>query len=221
MRWGPLIGVLATAGLGGCTSVYSRQPLFALADVADAPTLRTGIWVLGDPGGPCRPRPRAPISHWKGCEGWLLVRGQDIVTPDDEGGWTSTAHLIVSGAPPVWQLGPEEEEGGPRYVYFGLKPLARDAQDRVTRLEAWNALCGPPGAEVAKPDRPGARAAPKPDPATMLPGLVLGETGWDCRASDQAAVRRAVAYGAEHPEWRMSFDLNWVREARADDFARR
>lgn len=221
--WRVLLIGLTAAMLGGCGMVYSPQPLFGPTDVADAPALRPGIWVIEDPDSPCRPRPQASVRQWKGCETWVLVREADLATVDHDGVWSSTGYLIASGEPMVWQLGPEAEEAGPRYTYFGLKPATKDAEGRVTRFETWNALCGPPEPETkkSKAKRRAGHEPSKPDPAALLPGLVLTESGWDCVASDKAAVRGAVAYGAAHPEWPMNLALHWVREARVDDFGPR
>jgi hypothetical protein len=218
--WRALLIGLAAIILGGCGLVYSPQPLFGPADAPGVPALRSGIWVLEDPDSHCRPRPQASVRHWKGCETWMLVRDTDIATVETDRAWSSTGYLIASGEPLIWQIGPEADEAGLRYVYFGLRALTSDAEGRVTRFEAWNGLCGPPQ-KVAKPQdkRRAAHEPQKLDTAALLPGLVPTESGSDCWASHQAAVRRAVAYGAEHPEWRMNLGLHWVREARADDFA--
>ena len=112
-----LIGLTATL-LGGCGLVYSPQPLFGPTDVADAPALRPGIWVIEDPDSPCRPRPQASVRQWKGCETWVLVREADLATVDHDGVWSSTGYLIASGEPMVWQLGPEAEEAVPALSAF-------------------------------------------------------------------------------------------------------
>ena len=215
---------LAAMLLSGCgPSVYSARPLFGSAEAGgvagggDETALQPGIWISDDLDEHCRPSLHRPIGRWEGCESWMLVRDRDILQVDDEGDWTRTRLLIVSGTRMIWQYGPDEETTDPdrRYGYFGMKPLARDREGRVTRLTIRSALCGPPKPE---PGRAEAKAPWKLDPAGLLPGLAPSASGSDCVASDQAAVRRAAAFGAEHPEWTFGLVLRWVREARPDDF---
>jgi hypothetical protein len=214
--------VLVGLMLGGCNFVGSEQPLFGHADAVGAPALRPGIWVVDEPDGQCQPNYSKPVGRWKDCAQWFLVREGDIASIDGDDTWTTTSFIIASGAPAVLQIGPDADR---LYFYLGLRPLLRDKDGRTTGFMAFYALCGPPNpkheARDGKDELKPTSLDPLQLPATLtpLPGLAFSEDRQNCLASDSAAVRRAVAFADEHPEWGMRYTAHRLRDVRPDDFA--
>ena len=214
--------------VAGCNTVHSAKPLFGPKEAVAGPPLRLGLWlqrngVTGLADDDCPFDPNKPLGKWPACSGWVLVREADILEYDrDDKTWESTAYLLVDGRPRVLQMtrsagtdGQGQADGDEVLTdYEGLVPTAHDAAGRITAFRLWAAQCGPSN-HTDYPENSG------PHPTTLAPllGLTMVDDGQSCLAEDQDAVRRSVAASQA---WSDDVtEIYWVREARADDFAKR
>ncbi len=232
-------GLLALA-LGACAAVSTERPLFAAADTKDAPVLKAGLWALPEPG--CRFKSREAPAKWPDCVQAVEVRDgaikdlRPLIEADRKREAKIAAdqrakYLVAAADPAVLQV-EIVRDGAPRVFYFGLQPLASDADGAIIRARGWIALCRDPnppppaaiaGPVAAKPVKAGkhgkaAKAAkPAPAPNGLLPGLTpIPESGGGCTASSAAAVAKVVA-GNE--AWAFSGDKEatgwtafWIRD---------
>lgn len=136
-----LVLVLALLGLGGCRMAVSERPLFTVADAADAPALKPGLWALVESG--CRFNTKAAPEKWPDCATPLALRDGAAVAVRRGESPRRNAVLIAGGDPAVLQADATDEDGtsGRKFAYFGLRPLAADADGTVTRARVWPAQC--------------------------------------------------------------------------------
>jgi hypothetical protein len=205
-----LLMTLAAAALSGCDLVVSKTPLISPADTRGAVMPREGWWVRVDD--TCRFDARKPVRKWPRCLDSALVRpavtaGFNAVQGfnTELGAWESYPFLMTPGDPQLVQY-EDRRDGWSVYYYYGLKPVTRDKEGRMTEALIWFAQCNRSddaiGGEVAEPRLP--------------PGLSPdGETN-DCTAADVATVRAAVVASHGPDDMR----LRWARDARPDDFAK-
>lgn len=196
MRKSLTVLALAALLLGGCSMVTSPEPMFTAADAVGAPALRDGLWGGED----CRPSEvRKAVGRWKACD-WVLKRGDEWLSLD-ETGWAATPFLVAAGAPLVAQLRDKPQA----YLYYGLEPLARDADGRVTRARIWPVLCADKALEAR---------------GETFADLTLGEDG-NCTPAGPEAVRAAArssrGAGAEGGDGDQV--VGWLRDVRPGDFA--
>lgn len=207
---------------GGCNLIISTRPAFTQREAATGLSLKPGYRT-----GP-------------GCTADLVA----LQTPDCPLAVTITAstlrgklasdkspmlvalvaqpatYLLVQGNPAIIQVGLGYENEPPdHYVFAGIRPLARDAEGRITELEFWPAFCGPPRArEPEWPDgflnSQGVMVQPTPPPAdTLFPGLKTNGDTVDrpgCSFKNPKAVRGSVAASDGLDSL---FRLHWDREA--------
>jgi len=225
--------------LTACAAVSTDRPLFTAADTKAAPVLKAGLWAVPEPG--CQFKSHAPPAKWPDCVQGLEVRDGTIkdLTPSSEADRKREAkivtanparYLVAATDPAVLQV-EIAQETAPRFYYFGLQPLATDADGAVIRLQGWIALCRdpnppPPAPAPARPAKRGKGAKPgkasqaarsAPAPNGLLPGLTsLPGSGGGCTTSSAAAAARAVA-GNE--AWAFSGDKEatgwtafWIRD---------
>lgn len=222
------VGVLALS-LGACAAVSTEQPLFATADSRNAPVLKAGLWALPERG--CQFKSHAPPAKWPDCVRALGVRDgtlQDLKPLADAdrkreariSTATPVKYLVAATDPAVLQV-EVARDGAPRFFYFGLQPLATDADGAVTKVQGWIALCRdpnpPPVPAPVKPARRGKSGKAAPASNRLLPGLTpLPESGGGCTTTSAAAAAKVVA-GNE--AWAFSGDKEatgwtavWIRE---------
>ena len=154
-----LVLVLVLLSLGGCRLATSERPLFTVADSADAPALKPGLWALVEVG--CRFNTKAAPEKWPDCATPLALRDGAAVSVKRGESPRRNAVLIAGGDPAVLQADATNEGGatGRRFAYFGLRPLAADGDGTVTRARLWPAECvGGKGKSAACPVRSQAAA---------------------------------------------------------------
>jgi len=215
---------VAAAFLGGCNIVVSKAPMFTAADSAGAPAFRPGLWLSEK--SDCRVDEAAPLAKWPDCADPVVITPTEIhgAGPKDQ---KPSPYLVAAGDPLVLQAQMEigvnagvdvsasgnasaagsasaQASGPPPYAYLGAHPLAFDGQGRITRMQSWPVMCGPP----PPPPKPGA-PADKARYVTRrpLPGLKID--GQVCTPADKAAVvnaaRESRAYGSVQTS-------HWVRD---------
>ncbi len=212
MRAVRLLLLVSLLGLAGCDlnwdgdfayEVVSNTPMFGKADILDGPALKDGMWTFCARGeDSCNydytdfPVRAANPTH-----------RTDRPFPDPG----SRAFLLASGAPAILQVAYHHASGQRMYYYFALKPVARDAEGRVTVMKAWRLLCEPPQSDEAMAHRQHHMW----DPAkTLLPGLyAMPNTAW-CFAATPQAVRGA-AHASE--QWNEMGEFRWYRDATTED----
>jgi hypothetical protein len=136
-----LVLVLALLCLGGCRMATSERPLFTVADAADAPVLKPGLWALVETG--CRFNTKTAPEKWPDCATPLSLRDGAAVAVKRGESSRRNAVLIAGGDPVVLQADATDEGGaaGRKFAYFGLRPLAADEDGTVTRARVWPAEC--------------------------------------------------------------------------------
>ena len=193
---------LVVMTLGACNAVTSERPLFATGSGADAPALRTGIWVMPAEG--CKVAVRAPISTWPECANGFVLGEADLSggVVDKAGSFQrSASYLKVGGDPLLLQIIPTlgRASDEPAILYVGWRPTAADAEGRITQARVWLPLCSRPGME----DR------------SMQRGLISAGKDRPCLATNAAALRQAArqseawAFGAQAS----GLTARWVRDA--------
>ena len=213
MNWFRIVSsILAAAALSGCDLVVSKTPLISPADTRGAVMPREGWWVRVDD--TCRFDSRKPVRRWPDCVDRALVRSDPTSSFNavqgfnvERGVWESYPFLMTPGDPQLIQY-EDARDGWSVYYYYGLKPVARGEDGRMTEALVWFALCNQGDADADA----GAEAKDRKLPPGLSPD---GDTG-NCIAADVAAVRAAIVagQGADSPR------LRWVRDARPDDFTK-
>ncbi len=194
-----LVWVALALTLAGCNQVYSAKPVFSTADEAGAPALRPGLWVMAS--AKCSFNEARPVQRWPDCADWVLIRQGQIVsleTKDGKPDWSAIDTVLAAGDPRVLQWH-EPESADHHYAYAGLQPTATDVEGRITAIEAWPALCGPPPPEDAK----------SKVTANPLPGLRID--GSDCYAEEAGPVRASAKASRAWAADRQA--AHWVRDA--------
>lgn len=154
-----LVMVLVLLSLGGCRIVSSDRPLFTVADAADAPALKPGLWALVEVG--CRFNTKTTPEKWPDCATPLALRDGAAMAVKRGESSRRNAVVIAGGDPAVLQAEDTDEGGtaGRRFAYFGLRPLAVDGDGTVIRARVWPAECaGGKGRSDACPVRSQAAA---------------------------------------------------------------
>jgi hypothetical protein len=215
----------AAALLGGCNIVVSRTPMFAQADTAGAPAFRPGLWV-GEKDD-CRFDEAAPADKWPDCAEPVMVAPGEIRGVGAQEQKTSTPYLLAAGDPLVLQAQTDldlsakaeasasgdgsasaavaADASAPRpFVFLGVHPLAFDRQGRITRMEQWPVMCGPPPPEPKAGSSPAQGRYVTRDP---LPGLTV--EGEDCTPASKAAVINAARQTRAYSQIQTS---HWVRD---------
>lgn len=233
-------GSALALSLGACSVVSTERPMFGPADAKDAPVLKAGLWALPERG--CRFKARADPAKWPECVQAVEIRDGTIrdLKPEVDaqrkhqarvGGDKPMGYLIAAGDPPVMQV-ETAGDGAPSYFYFGLRPMASDADGSIIRAQGWIALCKNPNAPPPAPvqalppaktlprtarGRRGSRVAKAAPPPSngLLPGLVP-TPGSGCTASAAGAIAKAVA---ANEAWAFTGDKDetgwtavWVRD---------
>lgn len=195
---------VALVSLSACNMVISDQPWF---DAASGPQLKDGLWANFDSPG-CQLEVGTPLTKWPECAQPMMIRGNTYSGPPaggdpaqaaarfDPSKWQAMSHLLVEGDPQVDQLFLEVPASGETapgatarksmYIYLAVKPVARDAEGRITATLRWPVMCGPlprnakgkDGKPIFVTDRPFA-------------GLTVAEGA--CTARDPGALRSAAA----------------------------
>lgn len=222
-----LLGLCVVLLLGGCNRVYTPGPLFTEADGAATPALRDGVWLVDGQtyllnelgrGGRCRVDTSKPVTRWKKCATWLLIRDGQILQLSGKGkqvGWTVATYRAVGGEPQILQFDDHPEVYGapeepaddqpptpPRFAYFGLAPGQIDADGKATAFESWPVLCGPYPPETKKGEETRFLTL------ELHPGLV--EDGNNCTTTSKDAVRAAAA--ASRAWYGEPMRARWIRD---------
>jgi hypothetical protein len=162
-----LLPATAAAALSGCNMVMSEGPMFAKADGATAPPIRSGVWrsEVVD----CAVDETLPQDKWPGCASASPSVGDPPI-------W-----LEVSGDPILLQTPsiPIPDAQGPKAysLFVAIRPLKLDAQGRVIAMKTWTVRCGPPPpldaalATAGAADSPPPRAVAPRHSAPASPGL--------------------------------------------------
>ena len=193
---------LVLVALGACNAVTSERPLFGAGSGADAPALRTGVWVMAEDG--CKVAVRAPISTWPDCANGFVLGESELSggVVDKAGSFQRMAsYLKVGGDPLMLQIIPTRGRTSdePAILYVGWRPTAADAEGRITQARVWLPLCSMPGTE----DR------------ALQPGLISVGKDRPCLATSASALRQAArqsetwAFGAQAS----GLTARWVRDA--------
>jgi hypothetical protein len=207
--------------LGGCNLVVSETPVFNTADAAGAPPLKPGIWAAPQPN--CDFKPSAPLAEWPKCAGGAEITPTAIIAAADPSVLASpdqgapaaaktmkVPYVLAAGDPRILQIHfvlPIDPAIKAAFYYFiALRPIAHDADGRITDAEAWLVQCGPP-------PPPSADSSGKADQGGLtnhpLPGMKV-EKG-QCTPDGKAAVINAAV-----PSRAWAGDqvgtLHWVRD---------
>jgi hypothetical protein len=197
--------VLAVVTLSACNMVVSDKPWF---DAASGPQLKDGLWAnLDSPG--CAVDPAKTIAQWPECAQPMLIRGNTYSGPPagsdpamaaarfDPSKWQAISHFLVEGEPQVDQIfldlskasandGIDRSKAKSFYLYVAVKPIARDADGRITATLRWPVMCGPLPKNTKSKDG-------KPIFVTDQPFAGLTLDDGRCTAQDPAALRGAAA----------------------------
>ena len=218
------LGTVALLGaallLGGCNLVMSETPVFTASDAAGAPPLRPGIWAAPQPD--CDFKTSDPLDKWPKCAGGAAITTDAIIAAADPSLMTPdqaapaqpktmrVPYVLAAGDPRIMQIHfvlPIDPAIKAAFYYFiALKPIAHDADGRITDAEAWLIQCGPP-------PPPSADSSGKPNQGAItdhpLPGMKV-EKG-ECTPDGKAAVINAAV-----PSLAWAGDqvgkLHWVRD---------
>lgn len=183
-----LSAILLALGLTACAAVTSERPLIGAADTHGAPVPRPGVWIMPSAG--CRFSPRASVASWPDCANGALISPSTIIggKRDATGAFTEAlSYELAAGDPAIMEIftPPSRDPGDPAIVYVGVRPLAADADGKITQARVWMALCGPPPIANGQ--------APSTKPAKLPPGLTPVKGKTYCLVKSQAALRAAVA----------------------------
>lgn len=199
MKAKAFLAMLAVLPLGACNMVISEQPWFS---EPSGPQLKDGLWAnLQTPD--CQLDAAAPIASWPACASPMLVTGTSYSGPPngsaakdvEPGKWQAIPHILVNGDPQVDQLrldpnGADGQTGSwgdkPVHLYMALKPIAKDAEGRITATERWPVLCGP------MPKKPREKNG-VPNFTTDRPFKGIKLEGEACLAQSADALRGAAA----------------------------
>ena len=206
-RW---LAVASLVVLGACNVVVTKEPLFAQADSAGAPTLRPGVWLIFEQPD-CKVDTAKPFVDWPDCAGGGLVGNGEITghksgAPRDE--LEKTPIVLAAGDPRIAQVPVDVDvsaqasasasggatasasaSGGGQarpYAYAALRPTKFDAQGRITAFRFWPVDCGPPPPK----DKNGADVAA----GTLhpLPGMEMKPGDAFCSTHSKDALRTAA-----------------------------
>jgi hypothetical protein len=225
-----ILTVACLALLSACNVVMTKEPLFAQADGAGAPTLRQGVWLFfKEPD--CKLDESKPFTEWPDCAGGGYVtagnvRGHKSNAPPDQ--LEDTPFVLAAGDPRIMQLQVDVDLSAQAsasasgdatasasasppvharpYGYGAVRPTKLDDQGRIIAFDLWPVQCGPPppknknGEDVA--------------PATLkpLPGIEMKPGDAICSTKSITALRGAArASEAWAPQPRT--ESHWIRDA--------
>jgi hypothetical protein len=207
--------------LGGCNLVVSETPVFSTADAAGAPSLRPGIWAAPQPD--CDFKTSDPLDKWPKCAGGAAITPDAILAAADSAGVTPdqsapapaktlrVPYVLAAGDPRIMQIHfvlPLDPAIKAAFYYFiALKPIAHDADGRITDAEVWLVQCGPPpppnaNASDGKANQGGITDHP-------LPGMTV--TKGECNPTDKAAVINAALPSRAWAGDQLG-TLHWIRD---------
>ncbi len=125
--------------------------------------------------------------------------------------WASAQpYILADGRPPMLQLlfpglggiaekGPDmmtsADADRPGFIFFGIRPMSRDASGRIDELEEWLVLCGPPGPlppNQGAAETPAAKMLNRIGPLTEHPFPGVIPAGISCRPRDREGLREAA-----------------------------
>lgn len=232
-----LFVVLAALWLAGCNLVLSEQPWFTARD--DAPRLRPGLWAfVKSP--TCKFDPASAVTEWPECAGPVLVRGSELVSPQDASkaddpaarksrladvkNWQATTPVFAAGDPMIWQLHPEAKagDGGDAstplgevkvpYVYLASRVTMRGPQGQMQTLRLWPVFCGPPPLKRSGKTHSLDALADESFTDRPFPGLKRHDPG--CVAASEAALREAAvrSEAVAAANGVPPLEIRWVRE---------
>jgi hypothetical protein len=226
-----LVGVAGgLALLSACNVVVTKDPLFAQADSAGAPTLRPGVWMFFKEAD-CQVDEAKPFTDWPDCVGGGLVspgnvKGHKAKAPPDQ--LEDTPIVLASGEPRILQAQVDVDlsmtaeasaNGGATasssgessaharpYGYAAVRPTKLDSEGRITAFTLWPIQCGPPPPK----DKDGNDTAP----ATLkpLPGMIMKQGDAVCSTASVAALRGAAKASEPWAPQPMP-QSHWVRDA--------
>jgi hypothetical protein len=194
------LALAALALLTACNVVVTKQPLFTLADQAGAPTLKPGVWLVGQ-GDDCKFDKTKPIDAWPDCAGGGAVHPGEIIAHDSKaprGVFEHDPFIFAAGEPRVAQVQAKTEiasDGGSQseriYIYAGARATQTDAAGQITQVAYWPVLCGPPPPK----NKDGSDSAM----GTLKPfaGMTMKPGDPTCTTDSKDAVRLA-AKASEH-----------------------
>jgi hypothetical protein len=208
--------------LGGCNLVVSETPVFSAADAAGAPPLKPGVWAAPQPN--CDFKPSAPLAQWPKCAGGAAITPTAILatadpsllaTPDQPASAAAKTmkvpYVLAAGDPRVMQIHfvlPIDPAIKAAFFYFiALKPIAHDADGRITDAQVWLIQYGPPPPPSA--DSSGAKAEQGAITDHPLPGMTV--TKGKCNPTDKAAVINAALPSRAWAGDQLGV-LHWVRD---------
>ncbi|HEX2801573.1 MAG TPA: hypothetical protein VHN73_05880 [Phenylobacterium sp.] len=199
---------LACLLAGACSNlVYSKDPLFA-ADPAFSLEFRPGLWAA--PREECSFDVAKPLAEWPECANGQRFDARGPV--DDADAQVKVPEIVVAGDPIIVQRadGPGTSEKGAdtvdlRYSYTAMRVSARDDAGRITGLNTWLVICGPP----AEPHH--IKGLRNKTTATLHPFPGLRMRGENCLARDAATVR-AAAVASQAYATLLPLSAHWVRD---------
>jgi hypothetical protein len=206
---------LATALLGACNMVVTKDPVFSKADAAGAPVLRPGVWD-GDAKPDCQVDETKPLSQWPSCaSGFVVMDDHRVGNFDDQGGkhaWTTTDYVLAAGEPRILQLYFHEGTDPmmpSAYFYAAYRPTRFDDQGRVVAGRSWIVICGPPPAQPAQTDANGKQRTGTEHP---FRGLTMDSDGNNCSPDSPAALRNAARESRPLTAPKDISGSHWVRD---------
>ncbi|MBD3729483.1 MAG: hypothetical protein IE933_07240 [Sphingomonadales bacterium] len=205
-------GAALGLALAGCNMVVSDQPWFERN--AASPVIKSGIWGAADKED-CTFDSSAPLSEWPECSEPAIIDAQGNFNSRDKtsGDWRSITAVVGGGDPMILQFALPQEmvsqaPGAPSYLYFALRPLARDADGRITDMRIWSVMCGPLAEGAEQSGDPKAMVTKQP-----FAGLTLKDG--NCQAKDIPALTGAAARSEALQD--KTGHGHWIRDARPEE----
>lgn len=146
---------MSLAAMAAATALFSfpggqavsAAPLLPQAPAA-SPQPRPGLWTLAGPD--CRFNLRAELDRWPACADPVQMGETALARPLPGGAGSALRYRYAEGDPGILQV--ETGRGGAEaWGYYGFRPLAADAEGRVTRARIWPVACPARGCRVRTP----------------------------------------------------------------------
>jgi hypothetical protein len=207
-----VLALAALTCLTACNVVVTKTPLFVTADETGAPSLRTGVWRMGEDAD-CKVDEGQPLADWPSCSGGAVVSPGEIAGHDKKDGKDVIEHdpfVMAAGDPRIVQLRFKEHVEGATtldeapFGYAGARATKLDGKGRITGLTYWLVQCGPPPPKTSNGKTPALGTLHPLRGMEMKPGDAM------CTTSSRDALRAAAKASEAWKE--KPLDAHWVRD---------